>query len=155
MSWSWYRRLLWAQCASLNSGLLSVYSVEKKTHILRKTKGYLISEDLGAVEADTAHDGKYSLDKANVEHRLGEFKVTKVAWALCHPSHACLALDFPVNSPQSKVTEPTGLRLPPLHCLCMFYLNHRHLSLQRQKAIDSNHFLFPEISSSHATYEPD
>ena len=125
------KALMSSVCFKLKSGLLSVYSIKKKTYILCKTKGYLINEDLGAVEADTAHDGKYSLDKANVEHRLGEFKVTKVAWALCHPSHACLALDFSVDSPHPRVTKPAGFQLPLLHNLCRFYLCHRHLPLQR------------------------
>ena len=57
------------------------------TNILHsnQTQGYLIHEDLGAIEADAAHNGQYSLHKPNVEHGLGELKVTKVAWALCHP----------------------------------------------------------------------
>ena len=86
------------------------------TNILQsnRTQGYLIHEDLGAIEADAAHNGQYSLHKPNVEHGLGELKVTKVAWALCHPRHACLALDFVVDSPHSRASKPTSLWLPLL-----------------------------------------
>lgn len=137
--------------------IITPSSIVRYTHtscnITRKL--YLIREDLGAVKADTAHNGEHSLNEADVEHGLGKLKVSKVAWTLRHPCHACLTLDFPVNSPQSRVTEPTRLRLPPLHGLCVFYLNHRHLSLQRQKAINSNHFLSPEIHSSSTAYEQD
>lgn len=117
-------------------------------------KLYLIREDLGAVKADAAHNGEHSLNEADVEHGLGKLKVSKVAWTLRHPCHACVALDFPVNSPQSRVTEPVRLWLAPLHGLCVFYLNHRHLSLQRRKVIINNQLLSPEICSSRTAYEP-
>jgi hypothetical protein len=96
----------------------------------KETQEYLICKDFRAVEADTAHNGEYSLDEADVEHGFGQLKVAKVAWAFCHPGHASLALDFPVDSPKPWVTKPCRFRLPPLHSLCMLYLNDRHLSLQ-------------------------
>jgi hypothetical protein len=36
----------------------------------------------------------------------------------------------------------------------VFYLNHRHLSLQRRKVIINNQLLSPEICSSRTAYEP-
>lgn len=84
----------------------------------------LIGEDLGAVEADTAHDGEHGLDEADVEHGLCELEVAKVAWALGHPSHTCLALGPPVNGAQTRVAQTTRLGLPLLHGLWMLY--HRH-----------------------------
>ena len=83
-----------------------------------------ISKDLGAVEADAAHDGEHGLDEADVEHGLCELEVAEVARALGHPGHACLALGPPVNGAQARVAQATRLGLPLLHGLCMLY--HRH-----------------------------
>jgi hypothetical protein len=131
------KALMCSVCFKLKSGLLSVYSGKKKTHLLRKTKGYLISEDLGADEVDIAHDGKYSLDEPNVEHQPGEFKVTKVAWALCHPSHACLTLDFSVDSSHPRVTKPTGFQLPLLHSLHILFAPPTFASAKTHRDINS------------------
>ena len=85
---------------------------------------YLIRKDLGTIEADATHYGEYSLDEADMEHWLSKLKVAKVAWALRHPSHACLTFDLLVNSPQPRVTQATRLGLPPFHGFCMLYLHH-------------------------------
>ena len=134
--------------------MTSPSSIARCTHISsnNEPKGYLISEDLGAVKADAAHDREHSLNESNVEHRLGKLKVSKVAWALCHPCHACLALNFPVNSPQSRVTKPTRLRFSPLHGLCVFYLNHRHLSLHKSRKKSIVISFYPQKPVPHSPH---
>jgi hypothetical protein len=85
---------------------------------------YLRHEDLGTVEAHTAHYGEHSLDESNVEHWLCELKVTKMSWTFGHPSHTCITLDLAVNRTQTRVTQTPRFGLPSLHSLRMFYHHH-------------------------------
>ncbi|KAK3016581.1 hypothetical protein RJ639_005854 [Escallonia herrerae] len=83
------------------------------------TKKYLISEYFGAIKANATHNTENGLQKPDVEHRLCQLEVPKMAGALSHVGHTSLALELPVNGAQPRVTQSVRLRLPALRRLAV------------------------------------
>ena len=67
--------------------------------------------------ADTAKDFNGLGKKPNMEHRSGQFDVSKMPRTGGHVSSTCLALGGPVHHPLSGVHESTEFRTTPLHCV--------------------------------------
>ncbi len=84
--------------------------------------------------ADAAKDSDDRLDEADVIHRLGQFDMTKVAWAVLHFASISGAHNTTsVHGSHPEIAETTLLRLPLLIHLRGLDSCHRVFALQSNR----------------------
>lgn len=93
---------------------------------------YRFSQNLGAIEADTAENTEHSFNEPNMIHRFCKLKVTEVTGAVSHVGHTGLTLHLPINCAETRVAQTANLRLASFRRLAVLYMHNRHLSLQTQ-----------------------